>query len=710
MNYYEILGVGPKATDQEIKEAYRREAMKWHPDRHNGAAAKGEADRRFKDLAVAYRTLRNPAVRADYDRQLEQQLRREYEARQQEQARQQRTQNEQAQRKQSRPEPPRQDFQDTKPQFDEETASADDANQMFYEQMLDLAFELAGRGFPEFNIYKALIALGCPDALAKSVAQLAANQIHDATGAEGSDKREESAISNFDEASFEDMVPYYAASIMGVEPISPISETRFQEILDLRKRRGQLFLILGVVVFLIGLFVSWVKKGDTADVILVALGIDLAIIILWTFSRSTFLGQDTRQFNAEEKKRYYLNIFRALHFKKVGGLKPQQFKPYKLNLSAFFALFGWLGYRRLPVPAFVGAVMLSAVVYAIDYFESISGKSVGGGLGIGVGFAFGTVANELYFKKVRSNILEAIDGTSKTQAIIRLRKKGGTNPVGWILPLVLYFVLLVPLVLIEDEKAAEKTKITQEQQAAQQAKAANAERQRVAEQQAKSEAELDQLIAQIQATHTELNEKSPTFDNAAVDQILARQKYYIDKGQTPINALKLAVADYDTALQQKNQLSKPNLKNESTPPLDRYIAFIKSLPPQDHFQRVYSDMGVKFPKILGALTVSTSDFARQHSQLARLVEETQTWSHSGSPSVNNGLIVFQNRTNQRLKGLVLEVQAEERGCTNKGRVYYMNLVFEKPVPSASVVGVLFSFPAYIQNANRCMDIVDLVFD
>jgi len=170
MNYYEILGVGPKATDQEIKEAYRREAMKWHPDRHNGAAAKGEADRRFKDLAVAYRTLRNPAARADYDRQLEQQLRREYEARQQEQARQQRTQNEQAQRKQSRPEPPRQDFQDTKPQFDEETASADDANQMFYEQMLDLAFELAERGFPEFNIYKALIALGCPDALAKSVA------------------------------------------------------------------------------------------------------------------------------------------------------------------------------------------------------------------------------------------------------------------------------------------------------------------------------------------------------------------------------------------------------------------------------------------------------------------------------------------------------------------------------------------------------------
>lgn len=176
MNHYEILGVGPDATEQQIKEAYRREAMKWHPDRHDGAAAKGEADRRFKDLAVAYRTLRNPVDRANYDRQLDQKLRQEYEARKQQQARQQRAQNEQAQQRQTRQEPPQPDFADTGPQFEEQTASNDDANQMFYEQMLDLAFELAGRGFPEFNIFKALIALGCPEALAKAVATTVAKQ------------------------------------------------------------------------------------------------------------------------------------------------------------------------------------------------------------------------------------------------------------------------------------------------------------------------------------------------------------------------------------------------------------------------------------------------------------------------------------------------------------------------------------------------------
>lgn len=166
LNHYDILGVRADATDQQIKEAYRREAMKWHPDRHDGAANKGNADRRFKDLAVAYRTLRDKSKRADYDSQLKQKLQQEYEARQREQARQ----------RQAQPEPPKQDFTDSKRQHDEQASSSEDANQMFFEQMLDLAFELAGRGFTEANISKALVALGCPDALAKAVAVTASKR------------------------------------------------------------------------------------------------------------------------------------------------------------------------------------------------------------------------------------------------------------------------------------------------------------------------------------------------------------------------------------------------------------------------------------------------------------------------------------------------------------------------------------------------------
>lgn len=63
-NYYEILGVPPKATPDEIKKAYRALALKYHPDRNPGDS-KSEA--KFKEAAGAYETLSDPAKRAEYD-------------------------------------------------------------------------------------------------------------------------------------------------------------------------------------------------------------------------------------------------------------------------------------------------------------------------------------------------------------------------------------------------------------------------------------------------------------------------------------------------------------------------------------------------------------------------------------------------------------------------------------------------------------------
>lgn len=54
MDPYDILGVSPGASAEEIKKAYRREAMKWHPDRSGGSA---EAKERFHQAAMAFRIL-----------------------------------------------------------------------------------------------------------------------------------------------------------------------------------------------------------------------------------------------------------------------------------------------------------------------------------------------------------------------------------------------------------------------------------------------------------------------------------------------------------------------------------------------------------------------------------------------------------------------------------------------------------------------------
>ncbi len=62
---YEVLEVSRDATADELKSAYRRKAMQYHPDRNPGDA---EAEERFKEVSEAYAVLRDPETRARFDR------------------------------------------------------------------------------------------------------------------------------------------------------------------------------------------------------------------------------------------------------------------------------------------------------------------------------------------------------------------------------------------------------------------------------------------------------------------------------------------------------------------------------------------------------------------------------------------------------------------------------------------------------------------
>ena len=63
-DYYEVLGVEKGASKDDIKKAYRKMAMKYHPDRNPGDK---EAEEKFKEAAEAYEVLSDDQKRARYD-------------------------------------------------------------------------------------------------------------------------------------------------------------------------------------------------------------------------------------------------------------------------------------------------------------------------------------------------------------------------------------------------------------------------------------------------------------------------------------------------------------------------------------------------------------------------------------------------------------------------------------------------------------------
>ena len=73
-NYYEILEVSRDASQDQLKKAYRRLAMKWHPDKNKGNEE--EANIRFTEISEAYQVLSDPEKKQIYDRYGEEGLKR----------------------------------------------------------------------------------------------------------------------------------------------------------------------------------------------------------------------------------------------------------------------------------------------------------------------------------------------------------------------------------------------------------------------------------------------------------------------------------------------------------------------------------------------------------------------------------------------------------------------------------------------------------
>ncbi|XP_009908368.1 dnaJ homolog subfamily B member 8 [Dryobates pubescens] len=72
VDYYAVLGLNRSASQDDIKKSYHQLALKWHPDKNPNN--KVNAEKKFKEVAEAYRILSDPQKRLDYDRSVQESL------------------------------------------------------------------------------------------------------------------------------------------------------------------------------------------------------------------------------------------------------------------------------------------------------------------------------------------------------------------------------------------------------------------------------------------------------------------------------------------------------------------------------------------------------------------------------------------------------------------------------------------------------------
>lgn len=363
-NLYEVLGVPETSSQDEIKKGYRQQAMRWHPDRNPGK--KEEADERFKLIGYAYKVLSDTARRAEYDAELAEMRRAGAKSRASSQ-------------------------EDTSNGASEESRgrgfTEEDASTLFFEQMLDLAIELASRGYAEKLIVKALIGLDCPEAVAMSVARIAVDrfqakssggggaqrdsnnnrhdesqfQSHSNYGAGAKKSPEESTISRGQQqadktSQWIELEPYFRAALVGPD----FDASGLMRVGLLRFLRAAVFCASIAIV----LFIFLNAQTDFSDPNTNIGTLVISLIFGWGAAYAVLrLSRAQRTLALKDRLDYYLLRFQLLFMGKTKFESP----PVAALVPAI-----WFGFNGviLPIAAFAFAVFIFDFIQLISVSEA----------------------------------------------------------------------------------------------------------------------------------------------------------------------------------------------------------------------------------------------------------------------------------------------------------------------------------------------------
>jgi curved DNA-binding protein CbpA len=284
MDPYDTLGIPKNATQEEIKKAYRREAMKWHPDRSNNST---EAQERFHQAAEAYKFLSE-----NYSRSADEAAEKQYSG---------------EDRYKSSASGQSDNYSNAR--YSRDQSEDKFADTVFWEVMLDFAIKLAQTGLNESEISNQLCENGCQQKLAAIIADKAFN-IHAHYAAGSSRKRTHSADkSTFKEERLEaelqrafiggrniflsprDTIEYYLVVFSqfkqtgSFNPFAKVNTNkRLMRILNFS------MLFLAVIVVALDLYPAEFQYKLLPDetLLLLPLGI-LALMLIWTAYRKLWL-------------------------------------------------------------------------------------------------------------------------------------------------------------------------------------------------------------------------------------------------------------------------------------------------------------------------------------------------------------------------------------------------------------------------------------